>query len=690
VLVAHGDKREDDWYWLRNRDDPEVISYLQAENAYTAEMLAPLRDFQTSLFEQIRARIKESDTAAPARKGPWWYYSRTVEGEQYAVHCRRHDPQRRLTAVEALALAERAEPGEQILLDENEAAKDSDYFALGVFDISNDHNLLAYAVDLTGSERYSLRFRDLSSGEDLDDEIPDVYYSSAWTADNQNFFYVRPDAAVRPWQVWRHQVGQPTSEDRLVFQEDDERFFVSVGLTRSEDFVVISADSKLTSEVRFLGASDAEGTPQVIEPRRQGVEYGVEHARHPERGDLWLVLTNDNGADNFALFETPVSAPSRANWQPLIPHRPEVRLDDVDAFTDYLVVSERERGLERLRVIRWADRSEQIIEQPEPVYSLGGAANAEFDSPTFRFGYTSLVTPSSTIEYNPATGDRQVIKQQAVLGGYDPSRYATERVWATAPDGVQVPISLVYRRDLPRDGSAPCLLYGYGAYEVTIDPTFSSLRLNLLERGFVFGIAHVRGGGELGRHWYEDGKLLRKKNTFTDFIACAEHLIGEGYTKADRLVIRGGSAGGLLMGAVTNMRSDLWNAVIAEVPFVDCLTTMQDETLPLTVTEWEEWGNPAADPEVYYYMKSYSPYDNVEPKAYPTMYVTGGLNDPRVGFWEPAKWVAKLRAEGTDDRLLVLKTEMDAGHGGPSGRYEAWKDEAQVQAFVLSAVGITS
>jgi oligopeptidase B len=690
VLVTHGDKREDDWYWLRDRDDPEVISYLQAENAYTADMLAPQRDFQTSLFEQIRARIKESDTSAPARKGPWWYYSRTVEGEQYAVHCRRHDPQRRLTAVDVLALAERGEPGEQILLDENEAAKDSDYFALGVFDISNDHNLLAYAVDLTGSERYTLRFRELSSGADLDDEISDVYYGSAWTADNQTLFYVRPDAAVRPWQVWRHRVGQATSEDRLVFQEDDERFFLSVGLTRSEDFVVISADSKLTSEVRFLGAADVDGTPQVIEPRRQGVEYGVEHARHPERGDLWLILTNDNGADNFALFETPVRAPSRANWQPLIPHRPEVRLDDVDAFTDYLVVSERERGLERLRVIRWADRSEQIIEQPEPVYSLGGAANPEFDSPTFRFGYTSLVTPSSTIEYTPATGDRLVIKQQAVLGGYDPSRYATERVWAAAPDGVQVPISLVYRRDLPRDGSAPCLLYGYGAYEVTIDPTFSSLRLNLLERGFVFGIAHIRGGGELGRHWYEDGKLLRKGNTFTDFIVCAEHLIGQGYTQPDRLVIRGGSAGGLLMGAVTNMRSDLWNTVVAEVPFVDCLTTMMDETLPLTVTEWEEWGNPAADPEVYSYMKSYSPYDNVEPKAYPTMYVTGGLNDPRVGFWEPAKWVAKLRAERTDDRLLVLKTEMDAGHGGPSGRYEAWKDEAQIQAFVLSALGITS
>jgi oligopeptidase B len=695
VLVAHGDKREDDWSWLRDRDDPETIEYLRAENAYTAEMLAPLKGFQTTLFEQIRTRIKESDTAAPARKGPWWYYSRTVEGQQYAIHCRRPDPGRELTAIEVFEAAERGVPGEQILLDENQAAGDSDYFALGVFDISMDHNLLAYAIDLTGSERYALRVRDLSTGQDLEDEISDVYYSSAWTADNRHLFYVRPDAAVRPWQVWRHEIGRSPSEDQLVLQEDDERFFVSVGLTRSEQFVIFSTESKMTSEVRFLAADDPGGQTQVVEPRRQGVEYGVEHARHPQRRDLWLILTNDNGAENFALYEAPVNAPGKSNWRPVLPHRPEVRLDDVDAFTGYFVVSERERGLERLRVIGWSDDSgqlgsEQVIEQPEPVYSLGGAANPEFDALTYRFGYTSLVTPSSTIEYEPSTGNRVVIKQQAVLGDYDPSLYTTERLWAPAPDGVMVPISLVHRRDVELDRSAPCLLYGYGAYEVTIDPTFSSLRLNLLERGFVFAIAHVRGGGELGRKWYEDGKLLRKRNTFTDFIACAEHLISLGYTSSDRLVIRGGSAGGLLMGAVTNMRTELWTAVVAEVPFVDCLTTMQDESLPLTVTEWEEWGNPAADPEVYFYMKSYSPYDNVEVKDYPVMYVTAGLNDPRVGYWEPAKWVAKLRAERTDDRLMVLKTELDAGHGGPSGRYEAWKDEAQVQSFILSAVGITS
>jgi oligopeptidase B len=581
-----------------------------------------------------------------------------------------------------------------VLLDENAAAGDSDYFALGVFDLSRDHNRLAYAIDLTGGERYTLRFRDLSTGLDLPDEIPDVYYSSAWAADGSALFYVRPDEAVRPWQVWRHTVGQSASDDALVYQEDDDRFFVGVGLTRSQHYVVISSDSKVTSEVRVLRADSPTSEPLVIEPRRQGVEYGVEHASLPGRGDVFVILTNDDEAWNFALSVAPASDPGKANWQVLVPHRPSVRVDGVITFANHLVVSERSvegptGGLEQLRVMRLAG-VDHLVEQPEPVYTLTGASNLEWETNTVRFGYTSLVTPASSIEYDMETRGRVVVKQQPVLGGYDPSEYSTERVWVTAPDGTQVPMSVVHRRDLPRDGSNPCLLYGYGAYEMTIDPTFSSLRLNLLERDFVFAIAHVRGGGELGRKWYEDGKLLHKRNTFTDFIACGEHLVGAGYTSPDRLVIRGGSAGGLLMGAVVNARPELWRAVVAEVPFVDCLTTMQDPSLPLTVTEWEEWGNPIEDPEVYAYMKSYSPYDNVVPDAYPAMYVTSGLNDPRVGFWEPAKWVAKLRALRTDDHPLVLKTEMDAGHGGPSGRYDAWKDEAQVQAFMLWSVGITS
>jgi oligopeptidase B len=685
VVTAHGDARIDDWYWLRDRDDPEVTAYLEAENAYTRHVFTPLEPLHERLYSEMRARIQETDSSAPSRKGPWWYYNRTVEGLQYAIHCRRADPEASLNVAGILAAIEAAAPGEQVLLDENEAAGDSDYFALGVFDVSPDHAILAYATDLSGAERYGLHIRDLTTGADLSDEISGVYYSSAWSTDCRHFFYTRTDDAMRPWQIWRHQIGD-AGGDRLIYQEDDERFFASVALTRSERFVIINAASKMTSEVHFLDASEPGGPLQVIEPRRHGIEYSAEHATHPERGDIWLILTNDDGAKNFAVVEAPVDAPGKANWRPLVPHRAEVRVDDVDGFAGHVVIAERERALERLRIITWADGAQHVIDQPEPAYSLTGAANPEFVTPTLRFGYTSLVTPSSTIEYDVATRTRGLVKQQPVLGGYDPEQYLTERLWAPAPDGTEVPISLVCRRDVPRDGSAPCVLYGYGAYEITIDPTFSSPRLNLLERGFVFAIAHVRGGGELGRTWYEQGRLLEKRNTFTDFIACAEHLIDRGYTSASRLAIRGASAGGLLMGAVTNMGPELWGAVVAEVPFVDCLTTMLDESLPLTITEWEEWGNPAEDPEAYFSMKSYSPVDNVAATAYPTMYVTGGRNDPRVGFWEPAKWVAKLRATRTNDATLVLKTEMDAGHGGPSGRYEEWKDEAHVQAFILAAL----
>ena len=688
TLAAHGDQRQDDWYWLRDADDPEVIAYLRAENAYTEEALAPLQPLRDSLFEEIKNRIKQSDVGAPARRGPWWYYSRTVEGQQYAVHCRRADPDRRLSAPEVLVQAVEGAAGEVVLLDENEAAGDSEYFAVGVFDLSPSDRYLAYAIDRTGGERYTMRVRDLSTGHDLADEIDDVYYSSAWSADSEVLFYTRPDAALRPWQIWRHRLGSRAEEDEMVFEEPDDRFFVGVGATRSERFIVISSSSKVTSEDHVIDAARPEDRPRLIEGRRQGVEYSIEHAVLPGEGDVFLVLTNDAGAENFAVMKAPADRPGRDHWEELIPHRPSVRLTDVDAFAHHITIWEREQGLERIRVLGLAAGTDFVVDQPEPVYSLGGGANLEWEATTLRFGYTSLVTPSSSIEYDMDNRARLVVKQQEVLGGYQPERFHTERLWATAPDGVAVPISLVMRNDLPRDGSNPCLLYGYGAYEISIDPTFSSSRLSLLERGFVFAIAHVRGGGELGRRWYEDGKMLRKRATFTDFIACAEHLIGGRYTAPDRLVIRGGSAGGLLMGAVTNMRPDLWQAVVAEVPFVDVLTTILDPTLPLTPTEWEEWGNPIEDAEVYRYMKSYSPYDNLQPGRLPTMYVTAGLNDPRVGFWEPAKWVAKQRVERTDDHLLVLKTEMDAGHGGPSGRYDAWKDEAQVQAFILSSVGL--
>ena len=641
----------------------------------------------------------ETDATAPSRHGSWWYWTRTAEGAQYRSYCRLADPGRRRDAAE-LAGAARLGPvgGEEILLDENALADGHDYFALGMFDISPDHTTLAYAVDTDGSERYRLRFRDLRSGEDLADEVVGVTYGSAWAADNTTLFYVRPDEAMRPWQVWRHELGTPSGEDVLVHSEPDERFFVSVSLTRSERFIVVSAESKMSSESRAVESTRPDDEPRVILPRRQGVEYDVDHAMWTDAGDVWLIRTNAPGPDgvtatNFAISQLGAGGGGWDDLTPVIAHRPEVKVEAVEAFRSHLVVSERAAGIEQLRIVPVADDGPAagggwLIDQPDPVFSLTGGLNAEWDADRYRFGYTSLTTPLSSIDFHIGPRRRQVIRVQPVEGGYRPEDYRTARVWATAPDGTEVPISLVARADAARDGTAPCLLYGYGSYEITIDPTFSALRVNLLERGFTFAIAHVRGGGELGREWYEQGRLDRKSNTFSDFIACAEHLVATGWAAADRLVIRGGSAGGLLMGAVTNQRPDLWRAVVAEVPFVDVVTTMSDTSLPLTVTEWEEWGNPVDDPDAYRVMVSYSPYDNVSATAYPAMYVTGGLNDPRVGYWEPAKWVAKLRTLRTDHRLLVLRTEMGAGHQGASGRYDTWHDEARVQAFVLTQVGI--
>ncbi len=571
-----------------------------------------------------------------------------------------------------------------MLLDQNAEAEGHEFFAVGVFDVSPDHSLLAYATDTNGGEKYALRFRDLSNGADLDDVIEGVYYGSAWSTDNRTFFYTRPDEAMRPYQVWRHALGRPPAEDTLVFQEDDEHYFLGVNLEKDEQVILIHAGSKITDEFWFLPADQPTSAPRIIQPRIHGLEYSPDH--HTGR---FFIVTNHE-AVNFRLMEAPEGAPGIENWTEVLPHREDVKLDGIDGFATHLVLFERAEALRRIRIMRLADGEIHTIDQPESVYTAGGGPNPEFTSTTLRYSYTSLVTPQSLYDYDTVSRTRQLVKQQPVLGGYHSGRYVSERVWATAPDGERVPISVVYRSDVQIDGRAPCLLYGYGSYESSMDPSFSSLRLNLLDRGFVYAIAHIRGGGEMGRRWYDNGKMLHKRNTFTDFIACAEHLVAARYTSPDRLVIRGGSAGGLLMGAVVNLRPDLFQAVIAQVPFVDVLTTILDETLPLTVMEWEEWGNPQASPEVYQYMKSYSPYDNVEAKAYPAMFVTGGLNDPRVSYWEPAKWVAKLRTTKTDDNLLLLKTEMGAGHMGPSGRYDAWKDEALTHAFILDAVGISS
>lgn len=698
VLSAHGDDRQDDWYWLGDREDPEVLAYLEAENAYADAMLAPLADLQARLFGEIKNRVVETDVSAPSRSGPWWYWSRTVEGEQYGILCRRADQARVLSAAEVLAEARHGGPGIEVVLDENELAAGSDFFALGVFDISPNHRHLAYAVDTDGSEEYLLRFRDLETGEDLADVIEGVHYGSAWAADNRTFFYTRTDGAHRPFQVWRHHLGEDPAKDEVVFEEPDERFNVGVELTRSERFVVLGSESKMTSLALAIDATEPDGTPVPILPMRAGVEYDVEHAVLPGTGDVWLVRTNAPAEDGSATTNFAVRVlPLGGGWEDLIelvPHRPEIKVESVLAFSGHVVVSEREQGLERLRVLALGDTDvvaeDYLIPQPDPVYSLGGGANAEFHTTVLRFGYTSLVAPTSSIDWDLAAKTRNVVRVQLVRGGYRPEAYRSERIWATAADGTKVPISLVAPKDQPLDGSAPCLLYGYGSYEITIDPTFSAARLNLLERGFTFAIAHIRGGGELGRQWYEDGKLDRKRNTFTDFIACAEHLVNTGWTRPDRLVARGGSAGGLLMGAVTNLRPDLWQAVVAEVPFVDVVTTMSDTSLPLTVTEWEEWGNPVEDPAAYAYMLSYSPYDNVASVDLPALYVTAGLNDPRVGYWEPAKWVAKIRTLDTGGRPVLLRTELGAGHQGPSGRYDAWHDEARVQAFVLNSVGIAA
>jgi oligopeptidase B len=670
----HGDTVVDEYAWLRDREDPDTLAYLEAENAFTKEQLAHTEALQERLFEEIKARIQETDLSVPVRRKGWWYFTRTEEGKQYPSHWRK-----RATEADTPHAPAEATP-EELLLDQEVEAGDSDFFSVGVLDVSPDTALLAWSADREGDEVYELRFRDLATGTELPDVVPGTHYGSAWASDNRTFFYVKPDETQRPFQLWRHVLGTPTEDDVLVHQEDDERFFLGVGTTKDDAFILLHLGSKVTDEVWFLRADEPTGDFTVVQPREQDVEYGVEH-----HGERFFVVTNADGAEDFKLMEAPDSAPGRANWTEVVPHRPGIKLGGIDVYADHLVLFERTAGVRRIRVQRLSDGDEHLIDQPEEVSTASGGS-AEFDTNVMRYGYTSMVTPSSVFDYDMDTRERTLLKQQPVLGGYDADRYATERQWATAPDGTTVPLSLVYRKD--RAAGGPALLYGYGSYEASMDPGFSSIRLSLLDRGFVFAIAHIRGGGEMGRRWYLDGKLLQKRNTFTDFIAAAEHLVAEGWTTPDRLAIRGGSAGGLLMGDVVNERPDLFGAVVAEVPFVDALNTILDPSLPLTVTEWEEWGNPIESPDVYAYMKSYAPYENVEAKDYPAMLVTAGLNDPRVSYWEPAKFVAKLRATKTDANPLLLKTEMGAGHMGPSGRYDAWREEAMVLAFVLDTFDI--
>ncbi len=662
-VTVHADTRVDNYAWLREKDNPEVIAYLDAENEYTEQVMAPLKPLRETLYKEILGRIQETDLSVPVKRDDYFYYARTEEGKAYSIYCRKHRS---------------LEAPEEVLLDGNALAAGQKYFRIGNFSVSPDHRLLAYSTDVEGDEAHTIFVKNLETGELLPDRIVNTYYSLEWANDNRTFFYTVIDAARRPYRVMRHQLGA-ASED-LVYEEQDARFSLGVGKTRSRRFLVLHLGSALTSEVRYMEANDALGEFRVMLPRRHEVEYDASH-----HGDFFYIRTNE-GAKNFRLMRTLVENPSRDNWEEVIPARSEVTIEGVDSFEDYLIVYERERGLEKICVRDRQGVFSHYIDFPEPVYTVGATGNPEYRTRTLRFIYTSLVTPASVFDYNLETRQRELKKQYEVKGGYDASQYQSERIFATAPDGVEVPISLVYRRGFEKNGQGPLLLYAYGSYGHSIDPGFSSDRLSLLDRGFAFAIAHPRGGAELGEEWHDHGKLLQKKNTFNDFIACAEHLIRNCYTSPEHLAIMGGSAGGLLVGSVLNLRPELFHAAVAKVPYVDNLNTGLDPTLPLTITEYEEWGNPEQK-EYYDYIKSYSPYENVAAREYPALLVTAGLNDPRVSYWEPAKWVAKLRAMKKDTNVLLLKTNMGSGHFGPSGRYEGIKEVAFDYAFLLWTLG---
>jgi oligopeptidase B len=672
----HGDTVVDEYAWLADKEDPDTVAYLKAENAWTETATAHLAGLRETIFGEIKSRTKETDLSVPARKGEYWYYTRTVEGQQYGIQCR-------VPAGEAITppSTESGEPlpNEQILLDGNELAKGHEFFSLGTFDVSPDGRWLAYSTDFAGDERFTLRVKDLTTGAVLDDVVENVFYGSAWSLDASVLFYTTVDEAWRPDKVWRHVIGTPSDQDVVLMQEPDERFWIGIELTRSERFLLIESSSKITSEVWYLPADEPLAEPAVIAPRRQGVEYSVEH-----HGHRFLILHND-GAEDFALAYTSVDAPGE--WTELVPHTPGTRLLGVDAFTQHLVLSLRRDGLTGLRVMPLNGAAEYDIEFPEPLYTVGMDSTPEYDTGTIRLHYGSLVIPDSVYDCDLITGQLTLLKRKPVLGGYDPDQYEQYREWALADDGTRVPISVVCRKGTPRDGSAPAVIYGYGSYETSMDPWFSIPRLSLVDRGVVFAVAHVRGGGEMGRAWYEQGKLLAKKNTFTDFVACANYLVKAGWTSPGRLVARGGSAGGLLMGAVANLAPEAFAGIVAQVPFVDALNTILDPSLPLTVIEWEEWGNPLQDADVYAYMKSYTPYENIGAGPYPSILAVTSLNDTRVLYHEPAKWVARLRAASPQTPVL-LKTEMGAGHGGPSGRYDAWQEEAFVAAWILDTAGL--
>jgi len=663
----HGNVRIDQYYWLKERSNPEVIKYLEAENAYTKAVMAHTEALQERLYDELKGRVLQNDQSVPFREGNYFYYTRLVEGKNYPIYARKRGS---LTAPE------------EIMIDANALAEGKATFLIRAWEVSSGEDLLAFAADTTGGRVSSIRFKNLRTGEMLSDVIPRAIGGIAWAEDNRTLFYTKPDSvSVRPYQVYRHKLGTPAATDQMVYEDKDETYYVGVSKTKSRAYIMIQSSQTMATEYSYIRADQPDAPFKVIFPRERGHEY---HANH--FGDYFYILSNDH-AKNFRLMRTPVARPGRDNWEEVIPHRADVLLEDFEFFKDYLVLTERKDGLVQLRVRPWTGggQNEYYLDFGEPAYLAYVSTNLEFDTPVLRYGYTSLTTPSSTYDYDMKTRQKTLLKRDQILGGFDPANYVSERFFTTARDGARVPVSLVYRKGIGRP--APLLLTGYGSYGSSSDPTFSSDRLSLLDRGFAFAIAHIRGGSEMGRAWYENGRQLEKKNTFTDFVDVADDLIRRGYTSSDRLFARGASAGGLLMGAVVNMRPELFKGVIAGVPYVDVITTMMDSTIPLTTGEYDEWGNPH-DSTFYRYMLSYSPYDNVARKAYPNLLITAGLYDTQVLYVEPAKWTARLRAMKTDSNRLILRTNMEAGHGGASGRYKRWRDVAFEYAFLLDLAGL--
>ena len=667
VDTLHGVVRVDNYYWLREKTNPEVIDYLEAENAYTARGMNHTEALQQRLYQEMLGRIKETDQAVPTLDRGYWYYTRTEQGKSYPIFCRRKGSM---------------SAPEEVILDQNALAQGKAFHALGGFDVSPDSRLLIYIEDTTAFRQYTLYVKDLATNQ-LIDTVPSVWNGTAWADDNRTFFYMTADSAMRGNAVWRHVIGAPRGQDAKVFQEDNVLNDVNVFRSRSGKFIFIPDDGYTSSEWRIIPTAAPTTAPRVIAGRRPGVEYSVEH------GDgFFLIYTND-GARNFRVFQVPEADPSSANWTDWLAHRDSVFVEGVDVFKDYVVTSERSGGLRRLRVTDLFSGAFHYVTFPEQAYGVFSSSNPEFDTQVFRFSYSSMVTPSSTYDYNMGTRDRELKKRQEIPSGYDAAKYEVQRFMAPARDGARIPVSVLMPKGARLDGSRPLLLYAYGSYGATMEPTFNSSVLSLVDRGFVYAIAHIRGGQEMGRQWYDEGKMMNKMNTFNDYIDVAEELIRRKFTRADRLIANGGSAGGLLMGVVANQRPDLFRAVVAEVPFVDVINTMLDASLPLTAQEWEQWGNPAIE-EQYRYMVTYSPYDNVEPRNYPWMLVTTSLNDSQVMYWEPAKWVARLRATRTGTNPLYFKTNLAGGHGGSSGRYDRLRETAFTYAFMLDAVGLAN